>query len=42
MAGILGVSLVPYIATWFAKTYELQYVGYYLTAFAVLTFSACS
>jgi metabolite-proton symporter len=38
MAGILGASLAPYIATWLAKTYGLQYVGYYLTASAVLTF----
>ena len=38
MAGILGASLAPYIATWLAKTYGLQYVGYYLTASAVVTF----
>jgi metabolite-proton symporter len=38
MAGILGASLAPYIATWLAKTYGLQYVGYYLTGSAVLTF----
>jgi metabolite-proton symporter len=38
MAGILGASLAPYIATWLAKNYGLQYVGYYLTASAVLTF----
>lgn len=38
MAGILGASLAPYIATWLAKKYGLQYVGYYLTASAVLTF----
>ena len=37
-AGILGASLAPYIATWLAKTYGLQYVGYYLTASGVLTF----
>jgi MFS family permease len=37
VAGILGASLAPYIATWLAKTYGLQYVGYYLTASAVLT-----
>jgi metabolite-proton symporter len=36
-AGILGASLAPYIATWLAKNYGLQYVGYYLTAAAVLT-----
>ena len=38
MAGILGASLAPYIATWLARTYGLQYVGYYLTASAILTF----
>jgi len=37
-AGILGASLAPYIATWLATKYGLQYVGYYLTASAVLTF----
>ncbi len=36
-AGILGASVAPYIATWLAKNYGLQYVGYYLTASAVLT-----
>jgi metabolite-proton symporter len=38
MAGILGASVAPYIATWLAKTYGLQYVGYYLSSSAVLTF----
>jgi metabolite-proton symporter len=38
MAGILGASLAPYIATWLAQTYGLQYVGYYLAASAILTF----
>ncbi len=36
-AGIFGASLAPYIATWLAKTYGLQYVGYYLSAAAALT-----
>ena len=36
-AGILGASLAPYIATWLAKTYGLKYVGYYLSAAALLT-----
>jgi metabolite-proton symporter len=36
-AGILGASLAPYIATWLAKNYGLQYVGYYLSAAAGLT-----
>ena len=37
-AGILGASLAPYIATWLATRYGLAYVGYYLTASAVVTF----
>lgn len=37
LAGILGASLAPYIATWLAKTCGLQYVGYYLTASALIT-----
>ena len=36
-AGIFGASLAPYIATWLAKNYGLQYVGYYLSAAAVAT-----
>lgn len=36
-AGILGASLAPYIATWLAKSYGLAYVGYYLSAAALLT-----
>ncbi|HEY0263327.1 MAG TPA: MFS transporter [Granulicella sp.] len=36
-AGIVGASLAPYIATYLAKTYGLQYVGYYLAASAALT-----
>jgi len=36
-AGIFGASLAPYIATWLAKNFGLQYVGYYLSASAVLT-----
>ncbi len=36
-AGIFGASLAPYIATWLATNYGLQFVGYYLTAAAVLT-----
>jgi metabolite-proton symporter len=36
-AGILGASLAPYVATWLARTYGLQYVGYYLSGSAVLT-----
>jgi MFS family permease len=37
MAGILGASLAPYIATWLAERYGLAYVGYYLTASALLS-----
>ncbi len=37
LAGIFGASLAPYIATWLAKNYGLQYVGYYLSGAAVLT-----
>jgi metabolite-proton symporter len=39
-AGILGASLAPYVATWLAKTYGLQFVGYYLSAAALITFVA--
>jgi metabolite-proton symporter len=37
MAGILGASLAPYIATWLAERYGLAWVGYYLTASAMLS-----
>ncbi len=37
MAGILGASLAPYIATWLATTHGLQYVGYYLSGSAAIT-----
>ena len=37
LAGIFGASLAPYAATYLAKTYSLQYVGYYLCAAAVLS-----
>jgi metabolite-proton symporter len=37
MAGILGASLAPYLATWLAQNFGLRYVGYYLTVSAVLT-----
>jgi metabolite-proton symporter len=38
MAGILGASLAPYIATWLARNYGLPYVGYYLSGSAALSF----
>ena len=37
LAGIFGASLAPYAATWLARTYGLQFVGYYLTVAAALT-----
>src|SRR5688500_19407836 len=37
LAGIFGASLAPYIATWLANNYGLQFVGYYLSAAALLT-----
>lgn len=37
-AGIFGASLAPYIATWLAKQYGLQYVGYYVCLAAALSF----
>jgi metabolite-proton symporter len=36
-AGIFGASLAPYIATWLATNYGLEYVGYYLSLSAVVT-----
>ena len=38
VAGILGASLAPTIATWLATNLGLAYVGYYLSGVAVLTF----
>jgi MFS family permease len=40
LAGILGASLAPYAATWLAVHHGLPYVGYYLTAAAVVTWAA--
>ena len=40
LAGILGASLAPYAATWLAVHYGISYVGYYLSAAALLTFIA--
>jgi metabolite-proton symporter len=40
LAGILGASLAPYAATWLATNYGLQYVGYYLTAAALVSLAA--
>ena len=40
LAGVAGASLAPYIATWLASTYGLQYVGYYLALAAAFTLAA--
>lgn len=40
LAGILGASLAPYVATWLATNYGLQYVGYYLSVAAVISLLA--
>ena len=40
LAGILGASLAPGIATWLARDFGLQFVGYYLSAAALLTLFA--
>jgi metabolite-proton symporter len=37
-AGIIGAAFAPIIAIWIAKNYGLAYVGYYLSAAALLTF----
>jgi metabolite-proton symporter len=37
LAGIFGASLAPYIATWLAKNYGLDYVGYYLSLASLVT-----
>ncbi len=38
LAGILGASVAPYFATWLANKYGLEFVGYYLTASAIVSF----
>jgi metabolite-proton symporter len=40
LAGILGASLAPYIATWLATYHGLAWVGWYLSAAAVLSLVA--
>jgi metabolite-proton symporter len=40
LAGIVGASLAPYVATWLASHYGLSYVGYYLSGAGVLTLIA--
>ncbi|MDB5745497.1 MAG: yhjE [Massilia sp.] len=40
LAGILGASLAPYVATALATNYGLNYVGYYLSAASLLSLVA--
>lgn len=40
LAGIVGASLAPYVATWLATRYGLAYVGYYLTVAGAITLLA--
>jgi metabolite-proton symporter len=40
LAGIIGASLTPYLATTLAKNYGLPAVGYYLAIAAIVTFAA--
>lgn len=37
LAGIIGASLAPYIATWLAQRYGLEFVGLYLAGACALT-----
>ena len=37
LAGIVGASLAPYIATWLAGTWGLAYVGDYLAGAGVIS-----
>ena len=39
-AGIFGASLAPYAATWLATHLGLEYVGYYLSAAALVSLAA--
>jgi MFS family permease len=41
-AGILGASVAPYIATFLATNYGLEYVGYYLCGAALISLIAFS
>jgi hypothetical protein len=40
LAGILGASLTPYLATMLATKYGLPFVGYYLSIIALITLLA--
>lgn len=37
LAGILGASLAPYIATWLATNYGFSFVGYYMLGASILS-----
>ncbi len=37
LSAILGASFAPYIATWLATNYGLQFVGYYLSGMATIS-----
>jgi MFS family permease len=39
-AGILGASVAPYIATYLATAYGIEYVGYYLCGAAMISLFA--
>lgn len=39
-ASILGAALTPFAAVWLAKNHGVDYVGFYLSSLAVLTFIA--
>ncbi|MFK3737614.1 MFS transporter [Massilia sp. TN1-12] len=40
LAGILGASLAPYIATWLATNHGLDWVGWYLSVAALVSLAA--
>lgn len=40
LAGIVGASLAPYLATYLARTYGLPFVGYYLSGAGIVTLAA--
>ena len=40
VAGIFGASLAPYLATWLATQFGIDYVGHYLSSAALLTLLA--
>jgi len=40
LAGIVGASLTPYIATYLGNSYGLPYVGYYLSGAGIVTLIA--